>query len=63
MGMGIFYAVYYATMMLGPVAAGALAKSHGQAAAAFDVGTAVLLACPLLLWVFSRLPAVQPKMA
>jgi len=62
-GMGIFYTLYYATMMLGPVVAGAVAKSNGQAAAALDVGTAVLLACPLLLWVFSRLPAAQPKMA
>src|SRR5580704_9469448 len=52
-GMGIFYTLYYATMMLGPVAAGALAKSTGQAASAFDFGTAVILACPLLLWAFN----------
>jgi MFS family permease len=65
-GMGIFYTLYYATMMLGPVVAGALAKSTGQAASAFDFGTAVVLACPLLLWLFNRLPRlpeVQPKIA
>ena len=62
-GMGIFYTLYYATMMLGPVVAGALAKSTGHAASAFDFGTAALLACPLLLWAFNRLPEARPKMA
>src|SRR5579862_1477850 len=52
-GMGIFYALYYATMMLGPVVAGALAQSTGHAASAFDFGAAVLVACPLLLWAFN----------
>ena len=62
-GMGIFYTLYYATMMLGPVVAGALAKSTGHAASAFDFGAAVLLACPILLWAFNRLPEVRPKVA
>jgi hypothetical protein len=61
--MGIFYTLYYATMMLGPVVAGAAAKSTGQAAAAFDFGTIVLLACPILLWAFNRLPQARPKVA
>ena len=60
-GMGIFYTLYYGTMMLGPVVAGALAKATGQAGTAFDFGAAALLACPLLLWGFNRLPAAQPK--
>jgi MFS family permease len=60
-GMGIFYTIYYATMVLGPVVAGALAKSTGHAASAFDFGTAALLGCPLLLWAFNRLP--QTKVA
>jgi MFS family permease len=51
-GMGIFYTVYYAAMMLGPIVGGAGAKWTGSAAAAFDFSAAVLLACPLLLWVF-----------
>lgn len=62
-GMGIFYTLYYATMMLGPVVGGACAKLTGSAAAAFDFGTAVLLTCPVLFWVFNRFPAVQPKLA
>jgi predicted MFS family arabinose efflux permease len=60
-GMGIFYTLYYATMMLGPVVAGAVAKSTGSAASAFDLGATVILACPALLWVFNRLPEAQPK--
>jgi MFS family permease len=60
-GMGIFYTVYYAAMMLGPAVAGAIAKSTGSAAAAFDFGTAALLACPVLLWGYSRI--VSPPAA
>jgi hypothetical protein len=50
-------------MMLGPVVAGAYAKWTGSAAAASDFGAAALLACPLLLLAFNRLPAAAPKMA
>jgi MFS family permease len=60
-GMGVFYTLYYATMMLGPVVGGACAKWTGSAAAAFDFGAVVLLACPVLLWGFNRLPAAVPK--
>ena len=45
-GMGMFYTVYYAAMMLGPVIGGACAKWAGSAAAAFDFGAAMMLACP-----------------
>jgi MFS family permease len=62
-GMGIFYTLYYVTMMLGPVVGGASAKWTGSAAAAFDFGAAVLLTCPVLFWVFNRFPAAQPKLA
>jgi predicted MFS family arabinose efflux permease len=62
-GMGIFYTLYYATMMLGPVVAGACAKWTGSAATAFDFGAAVLLACPALLLLFNRFPRPRPKMA
>lgn len=63
-GMGIFYTVHYATMMLGPPIAGAASKWSGSAVAAFDFGALVLLACPPLLWLFDRIarspsPAVQ----
>jgi predicted MFS family arabinose efflux permease len=54
-GMGIFYTVYYAAMMLGPVIGGACAKWTGSAAAAFDFGAAVVVACPVVLWGFDRI--------
>jgi MFS family permease len=56
-GMGIFYTVYYGAMMLGPIIGGACAKWAGSAAAAFDFGALVIIACPLLLWVFNRIAA------
>src|SRR6267142_1950178 len=62
-GMGVFYTLYYATMMLGPVVAGACAKWTGSAAAAFDFGAALLLVCPLILWGFNRIPQTVPKLA
>jgi MFS family permease len=62
-GMGIFYTLYYATMMLGPAVAGACAKWTGNAAAAFDFGAVVLLLCPLILWAFNRIPAAAPRTA
>jgi len=52
-GMGIFYTVYYAAMMVGPMIGGAAAKATGSAAAAFDIGALVLAACPLLLLLFN----------
>jgi predicted MFS family arabinose efflux permease len=62
-GMGLFFTVFYACMMLGPVVGGACAKWTGSAAAAFDFGAAMILACPVLLWGFNRFPAAAPKVA
>ena len=62
-GMGLFFTMFYACMMLGPVVGGACAKWAGSAAAAFDFGAALILACPLVLWGFNRIPAARPKMA
>ncbi len=61
-GMGLFYTVYYATMMLGPVLGGACAKWAGSAGAAFDFGAAMVLACPLILLGFNRI-ALRPRVA
>jgi predicted MFS family arabinose efflux permease len=60
-GMGLFYTMYYAAMMLGPVIGGACAKWTGSASAAFDFGAAVILACPVILWGFNRIPAITPR--
>jgi MFS family permease len=54
-GMGIFYTVYYAVMMLGPVVGGACAKWYGTAAAAFDFGAVAALLCLPLLLAFDRI--------
>ena len=58
--MGLFYTLYYAAMMVGPMIAGSAAKWSGSAATAFDVGAAMLVVCPLLLWVFNRIAAASP---
>ena len=62
-GMGLFYTVYYAAMMLGPIVGGNAAKWIGSAGAAFDVGAIALLACPLLLLAFNRIVAPRPRAA
>jgi predicted MFS family arabinose efflux permease len=62
-GMGLFFTIFYGAMMLGPVIGGGLAKWTGTAATAFDFGAAMLLACPLLLWVFNRIAAARTHSA
>jgi MFS family permease len=62
-GMGLFFTMFYGCMMLGPAVGGACAKWAGTAAAAFDFGAAMILACPVLLWGFNRIPAAVPKAA
>jgi predicted MFS family arabinose efflux permease len=62
-GMGIFFTVYYAAMMLGPVVGGALAKWTGSAAAAFYFGAVMLLACLPLLWGYNWITAPRPQAA
>lgn len=58
-GMGVFYTLFYAAMMLGPAVAGRLAKSAGTAAAALDLGALTVLACPPLMWLFERIVSVR----
>ena len=62
-GMGVFFTMFFACMMLGPVIGGAFAKWAGSAAAAFDFGAAMILLCPLILWGFNRIPHPIPKAA
>jgi MFS family permease len=62
-GMGLFFTVYYAGLMLGPAIAGACAKWAGSAVAALDFGAAMILACPVILWGFNRFQAAVPRMA
>ena len=62
-GMGIFYTVYYAAMMLGPVIGGACAKWSGTAAAAFDFGAVTALLCLPLLLAFNRIVTASMRPA
>ena len=62
-GMGVFFTMFFAAMMLGPVIGGACAKWAGSAAAAFDFGAAMILLCPLILWGFNRIPHPVAKVA
>jgi MFS family permease len=56
-GMGVFWTVYYGTMMLGLMFAGVASKWTGSAAAAFEFGALVLALCPLLLLAFNAIAA------
>ncbi|MET4150001.1 MFS transporter [Bradyrhizobium sp. RT7b] len=62
-GMGVFYTLFYAAMMLGPAVAGRLAKSAGTAAVALDLGALTVLACPPLMWLFERIVSVRNRRA
>lgn len=62
-GMGVFFTMFFACMMLGPVIGGACAKWAGSAGAAFDFGAAMILLCPVLLWGFYRIAVGVPKVA
>jgi predicted MFS family arabinose efflux permease len=62
-GMGVFYTLFYAAMMLGPAVAGRLAKSAGTAAIALDLGVLAVLACPPLMWLFERIVSVRNRRA
>jgi MFS family permease len=62
-GIGLFFTVFYAGMFVAPAVAGAIAAWSGTAAAAFDFGAAMVLACVPLTWVFRRLAAPAPGRA
>jgi MFS family permease len=53
-GMGAFFSISYVGLVLGPVLGGKYATWAGSAGAAFDFGAAVLLICPVILWMFHR---------
>lgn len=56
-GMGLFYTVFYAGMLAGPAIGGKLSTSTGSASAALDFGAAMLLVCPVVLWLFRHIVA------
>ena len=56
-GMGVFFAVYYAVMMVGPALGGGVADLTGDAGTAFWLGTAMLVASIVSLVAFRRMTA------
>jgi len=58
-GMGVFFTIYYGTMMVAPPIGGGVAEAMGTVGAAFGFGVVLSLACVALLGVFriSRTPA------
>ena len=48
-GMGLFYTVFHAGVLIGPFLGGGYASWKGTAASAFDFGAIVLAFCPIAL--------------
>jgi MFS family permease len=53
-GMGVFYTIYYAVVVVGPLVAGSLADLFGRISIAFDLGAGMLVGCAALLLLFRR---------
>ena len=63
-GMGAFFSVFYAAMVVGPALGGWLAAVNGSAAAAIYLGALLLFACVPGIWIFHRLTLTrQPALA
>jgi hypothetical protein len=60
-GMGVFYTIYYIIVVLAPLAAGGLAELSGRINISFDLGTAMLAGCAVLLFAFRQLAVVHAK--
>lgn len=58
-GMGIFFSIFYAMVVAGPIAAGKVASMAGTSRITFDVGAAMLAGCFVFYWVFKRVSARQ----
>ena len=54
-GMGVFFTIYYVCIFAGPVVAGTLAETFGNAGVTFSFGAALLVFCGLCLAAFRRL--------
>ena len=54
-GMGVFFSVYYLSIFIGPVAAGALADAFGNAGVTFSFGAVLLILSGLALVVFRQI--------
>ncbi|MHA1566832.1 MAG: MFS transporter [Alphaproteobacteria bacterium] len=61
-GMGLFFAIFYLSAVLAPIAAGWTADLFGTAAVTFDLGAVMLLTCCLALWLFDRLAIAAARL-
>ena len=57
-GMGIFFTIFYVSVVIAPWGAGVVANAAGSARVAFDLGAAMLALCCLGVWVFVRMTSV-----
>ena len=60
LGMGLFFTLFYASIVSAPIAAGLLSEMLGDASAAFALGAAMLGVCCVAFWLF-RLVADRAK--
>jgi len=60
-GMGVFYTLYYAVVVVGPLVAGSLANLFGRINIAFDLGAGMLVGCAVLLVLFRHIS--EPSVA
>src|SRR5262245_11243932 len=58
-GMAIYFTVFYALVVIGPVAAGWVASMTGTSRVTFDIGVAMLGSCFVTYWAFEKLHAPQ----
>lgn len=54
-GMGIFFTMFYLSVVLGPLIGGRLAEAIGSTSVTFDLGAGMLILCCVALWLFERL--------
>jgi MFS family permease len=57
-GMGIYFALFYLSVVLAPIVAGRLADILGRINIAFDLGVAMLAVCVMLLIAYRRFEKV-----
>jgi MFS family permease len=62
-GMGIFFTLFYISVVLGPLVGGRLAEAVGGTGVTFDLGAAMLIACCAALWFFERLAKTASRQA
>lgn len=58
-GMGIFFTMFYLSVVIAPLVGGHLADAIGTTRVTFDMGAAMLIACCAALWLFEYLAKIS----